>query len=423
MLKFLIIFCWLLMMNFSGIACAQNIKVGIVDGQYSAEISCNEDFFAENQITGERTGFTAGKYFLNLENGLLSMGDKILGKKISFHVDENKGLLKVNKNSYTGNIDADIVNRKLMITNSIDLELYLKNVLPSKIMPVWPDEAIKAQVIAARSYAMYMIEQGNLHYDISANDKELAYKGLGKDKLVLNNFVEATDGRYLTDRYGDAVMAVTTSCTGGWTESSADAWGEPIYYLVSVEDYDKDSPDFEWKYVIGTTLFKTLLEQSGYYVGDLKGIRLSSLDKRGNDRTETGRVKYLVVSGSEGSVQISGSELVKILSLNSDFFDLTIETPLPDNLDVPIENYFGMEVGRKEIDIDVKDSSVPVWKNINNHYHMFKGNKDEKIIFTGFGKGSGVGLSIWGAKGMADASPENTYLNILQHFYPGTFLK
>ena len=64
----------------------------------------------------------------------------------------------------------------------------------------------------------------------------------------------------------------------------------------------------------------------------------------------------------------------------------------------------------------------PVWKNLVRSYHLLGGGKEEKIIFRGKGKGSGLGLSAWGARGMANADTKATYKTILAHYYPGTQL-
>ena len=164
------------------------------------------------------------------------------------------------------------------------------------------------------------------------------------------------------------------------------------------------------------------MAQRGYAVGKLASIRLSPFDEKGVDRTDTGRVKYLILSGASGTAKVSGSELAEMLGLSSTLFDLETGTPAPETLNVPIENYYGMEIGSKDIDIKVKEDGKPVWKNLVRSYHMLGGGKDEKSIFHGKGKGDGLGLSAWGARGMANSNAKLTYKDILQHYYPQTSL-
>lgn len=288
-------------------------------------------------------------------------------------------------------------------------------------MAVWPDEVIKAQAVAARSYAMYKMQQSKNAYALLATDKELPYEGTGKriEKDAVTKLIQATKGQYLADAYGSAIEAVTTSSTGGRTESALNLWGTPVSYLQSVEDYDSDSPEYTWERRVTPALLESLAAQRGYTTGKLTSIRLSPLDDAGVDRTPTGRVKYIILSGEAGAVKISGSELQDLLGLNSTLFDIETGTPVPETLKVPIEDHYGMEIGSKDIGIKVNESKKPVWKNLVRSYHLLGGGKEEKIIFRGKGKGSGLGLSAWGARGMANADAKATYKTILAHYYPG----
>lgn len=421
MFRRLIFICLFLMMGFISTAAAQDIRVAVVNGQYSAEISCDDEITVYNNNSGEKTVLPQGKYFLHVDDGVLTVDDRSLGNSISI-ANKSNGKLLVNKKDYCGSLNAEVIDNRLLIIDTVDLEEYLYNVLPGKVMPIWPDEAIKAQAVAARTYAAYMIGQHkNSAFDISSNDKELFYQGMDKANNKISPLIKATEGEILV--YNDRpINAVTTSSSGGITESAEAAWGKALPYLRSVPDFDQDCPDFNWEYKLSPILFQTLLEQNGYAVGKITSIRLSPFGAKSSDRTESGRVKFIIVSGEDGSCQIDGYNLMHILSLNSSFFAVSVSTPVPDNLEVPIENYYGMEIGRKDIDIKIGDKKGPVWKDINAGYHLLSGGKDEKIIFTGHGKGDGLGLSTWGVKGMADASAANTYRRILKHYYPNTNL-
>ena len=114
-----------------------------------------------------------------------------------------------------------------------------------------------------------------------------------------------------------------------------------------------------------------------------------------------------------------------MLALSSNWFDVYVTDPVPEKLDVSIENSQGMEIGKKQIPIKVRGREKSAWKSAIPGYHFLEGTNDETILFKGKGIGRGLGLSKWGAKGMADTAPENAenyYKTILQHFYPGTDL-
>lgn len=409
----------------SAAVAAEQIRIGIVVGQATAELSC-EDEFTVRDSAGKTTTMPKGKYFIHAQQGKLFFDDNnVFGNEAVVAAAAGKSSPQINKRSYKGDFQLQAEQgNKLLVVNRLPLEDYLASVLPAKTMSVWPDEVIKAQAVAARSYAMYKMQQSKNAYALLATDKELPYEGTGKriEKDAVTKLIQATKGQYLADAYGSAIEAVTTSSTGGRTESALNLWGTPVSYLQSVEDYDSDSPEYTWERRVTPALLEGLLAQRGYAAGKLTSIRLSPLDDAGVDRTPTGRVKYIILSGEATTVKISGDELVELLGLNSALFELETGTPVPETLKVPIEDYYGMEIGSKDIDIKVNESKKPVWKNLVRSYHLLGGGKEEKIIFRGKGKGSGLGLSAWGARGMANADAKTTYKTILAHYYPGAKL-
>ena len=403
---------------------AELIRVALVHNQATAEISCDSDF--EVQSGSNKSILPKGKYFLHIVDGKLVIDEQhAFGSTISVHALAGKALPRLNQRSYKGYLRALADNGKILVVNYVDLEQFLASVLPTKTMVVWPDEVIKAQAVAARSYALYHKQiNRNKQYDLTANDKELPYEGTSPriEKAGVAKLITATRGQYLADAQGLPIEAVTTSSSGGLTEAASGAWGREISYLKSVADYDSDSPDYQWEYRATPALLEGQLAQRGYTVGKLNSVRLSPLDTPDEDRTATGRVRYLILSGSAGTVKISGAELAEIIGLKSTLFDLETGTPPPETLKVPIEDRYGFEVGSKDIDIKVKEDEHPVWNRLLRSYHMLSGGKEEKIIFHGKGRGTGLGLSAWGARGMVVANEKTTASQILQHYYPGTRL-
>ncbi len=403
---------------------AGQIRVALAVGQATVELAC-EDELTVTEPDGKKGSLPKGKYFVHVENGRLAFDDKhAFASGACLTQAAGKALPQVNKRSYKGQLLLTVQDGRLLVVNQLPLEDYLACVLPAKTMVVWPDEAVKAQAVAARSYALYKKQHAAAAYDVLATDSELFYEGSGKriEKDAVTKLIRATRGQYLADGSGRAIEAVTTSSSGGRTESAQNLWEREVSYLQSVEDYDSDSPEGSWEYRMAPALLESLLAQRGYAAGRLTSIRLSPLDERGVDRTPTGRVKYIVLSGENNTVKLTGSELMQLLGLNSTLFDVETGTPVPETLKVPIENYYGMQIGSKDIDIKLNEDNKPVWKNLVRSYHMLSGGKEEKIIFHGRGRGSGLGLSAWGARGLAIADAKATYRTILAHYYPGTRL-
>lgn len=402
---------------------AEQIRIALVEQQTTVELSCDDDFVVTD-VNGRQV-MPKGKYFAFVKQGKLFLDEQhSFADKVSIIAQSGKALPQVNKRSYKGNLQFSIENDKLLVVNQLPLEDYLASVLPAKTMVVWPDEVIKAQAVAARSYALYKKQHSVGVYDISAIDSELVYEGTGAriEKAAVTKLIRATAGQYLTDSTGAAIEAVTTSSSGGRTESAANLWGRELSYLTSVVDYDSDSPDYTWEYRATPAILEGLLAQRGYVVGKLSSIILSPLNEMGIDRTPTGRVKYLILSGDAGTVKITGSDLAQLLGLNSTLFDVETGTPVPETLKVPIEDHYGFEIGSKDIDIKVNEDNKPVWKNLVRSYHLLSGAKEEKITFHGKGKGDGLGLSAWGARGLANSNAKATYRTILAHYYQGATL-
>ena len=422
--KLFILSLLLLSIVFSSIAsAAEELRIALVEGQTTAEISCDDEFMVSS--AGGQQTLPKGKYFVHLADGKLVLDEAhSYTGMVTVQAGNGKALPQLNRRSYKGRLQLRPYEGKLLVINRVDIEDYLASVLPAKTMVVWPDEVVKAQAVAARSYALYKKQHSTGAYDLAATDRELPYTGTGTriEKSAVTKLIAATKGQYLADGSGSVIEAVTTSSSGGRTEGAAELWGRSIGYLQSVEDYDSDSPDSTWEYRATPAILEGLLAQRGYVVGRLTSIRLSPLDEKGVDRTATGRVKYLILSGEAGTVKISGTELAQLLDLNSTLFDLETGTPAPETLNVPIENYYGMQIGSKDIDIKVNEDNKPVWKNLVRSYHLLGGGKDEKIIFRGKGRGAGLGLSAWGARGMANSNAKLTYKDILRHYYTGTTL-
>lgn len=413
-----------LIFSFSSIAsAAEMIRVAVVEKQATVELSCTDDFLVSD-AQGTQV-LPKGKYFAHLAAGRLQLDDKhSFAGNITVSNKEGKALPQINRRSYKGSLELVQQEDALLVVNRLPLEDYLASVLPAKTMVVWPDEVIKAQAVAARSYALYKKQQSTGAYDISATDNELPYEGTGPriEKAAVTKLIKATAGQYLADSSGRAIEAVTTSSSGGHTESAANLWGREVSYLQAAVDYDSDSPEYTWEYRATPAILEGLLAQRGYVVGKLNSVLLSPLDEKGVDRTPTGRVKYLILTGTEGTIKITGSELAQLLNLNSTLFDVETGTPVPETLKVPIENYYGMEIGSKDIDIKVNEDNKPVWRNLVRSYHLLSGGKEEKLIFKGKGKGEGLGLSAWGARGLANSNDKATYRTILAHYYAGARL-
>ena len=438
-MKFISVFVLLLVCFFTSPAQASSdIDVGLIVSQFSAELISPSSFVA-TEPDGQKLTLNKGKYFIAANQGKIKLGDRQLagGTVLEITEQEEKGkspavqprhLFTVNRQEYRGRLVIYLTNdgKNLTIVNRVPMEYYVNSVLAPKSSPIWPDEAIKAQAVAVRSLAWYykLNPQSNL-FAVRAVEPEAFYGGVRNENKNITRIAAQTAGQVLY-YHGGPAMTYTCESSGGMTVSASEALQEDIPYLQTVEDYDTDCPSFTWEKKVQAVTISRLLGQNGHKLGRLRGYRISDSKKPDKkDRYPSGRVKTIYWQGELGSITMTGQELADMLALSSNWFDVYITDPVPQKLDVPIENGYGIEIGKKQIPIEVKGREKSTWKSAIPGYHFLEGTSDETILFKGKGIGRGLGLSKWGAKGMADAAPENAkdyYKTILQHYYPGTNL-
>ena len=443
--KHFFVFVVLLTCLFSGtVHASSDIDVGLIVSQFSAELIAPSSFVV-TEPDGQKTTLDKGKYFIAANQGKIKLGDRQLASGTVLEIaeqdekDKAKGkdkssaarprhLFTVNRQEYRGTLIIYLTNdgKNLTIVNRVPMEFYVNSVLGPKSSPIWPDEAIKAQAVAVRSLAWYykLNPESNL-FAVRAVEPEAFYGGVRNENKNITKIAAQTAGQVLYYN-GSPAMTYTCESSGGKTVSASEALQKDIPYLQTVEDYDTDCPSFTWEKKIQAVTISRLLDQNGHKLGRLRGYRISDSEKPDQkDRFPSGRVKMIYWQGELGSVTLTGQELADMLALSSNWFDVYITDPIPQKLDVPIENGYGIEIGKKQIPIEVKGREKSIWKSAIPGYHFLEGTSDETILFKGKGIGRGLGLSKWGAKGMADAAPENAkeyYKTILQHYYPGTSL-
>jgi stage II sporulation protein D len=149
------------------------------------------------------------------------------------------------KRAYRGTIQVDVVDGKLRAVNVVGLEQYLYGVVPAEMPKDWSTEALKAQAVAARSYAL-ATRNVAAPYDAYADTRSQMYLGLSVESPSTTAAVNATKRRVLMFD-GNVATTYFYSTSGGRTESSLDWLGTAMPYLVSVPDpYDAISPYHDW---------------------------------------------------------------------------------------------------------------------------------------------------------------------------------
>ena len=178
--------------------------------------------------------------------------------KTIMNQQSQQGLLALNSHLYRGDFlikpasiqnkttSMDQVNTSFNVINYLDLEDYLLSVVPSEMPSPWPLEALKAQAIAARSYALANLgKHGSAGYDLKDNIEDQVYLGVKSEADSTNEAVNSTKG--LVMKYnGKPICAYFHSCSGGSTERAENVWHSAVPYLKAVIDFDQEAPLYNW---------------------------------------------------------------------------------------------------------------------------------------------------------------------------------
>jgi SpoIID/LytB domain protein len=222
---------------------------------------------------------------------------------------------------YRGTIQVDADGGRLRAINIVGLQQYLYGVVPAEVPDDWPAEVLKAQAVAARSYALATRKTAGA-FDLFSDVRSQVYRGIDEEVESTNQAVDDTAGEVLTFK-GKVATTYFHSTSGGRTASVVDAWpGSPaVPYLVSVDDpYDSLSPHHIWgPILVPQTRLQKVLKAPG---------RLSDVRTTLNP---SARVNTVVGVGSIGETTIRGGDLRRALGLRSTWFRigvLALPTPV-----------------------------------------------------------------------------------------------
>ncbi len=283
----------------------------------------------------------------------------------SLVVSSRKGQLAIAGRHYRGRVKVvPGQNGDLWAINELPLEEYLVGLINSEISSEWPMEALKAQAVIARTYALFQKRsRKGRPFDVDSTVADQVYNGIDREDARSLTAVRATKGEVLLYR-GAPIFSVYHSCCGGKTESGENIWAGSYPYLRStVCESCLDSPHYSWEYRLDQEKLAQMFSNPG-----LKG---GPLEFEIAERNESQRVLRLSIKNEENWIVISGRDFRRIRG-----YDLLRST------------------------------------------NFLVGEKDGVLVFSGLGWGHGAGLCQWGAKGMAEQGRD--YRTILHHYYQDT---
>jgi len=352
-------------------------------------------------------------------------------------IPTGNGFLQVEDKKYRGHIEINIHQSLLRVINVIEIEEYLYGVLKKEISPEWPAEALKAQAIAARTFALSnmnkYIEQG---YHICATTNSQEYGGVFHEHPATNKAVNDTRG-IVAIYEGEPINAVYHSDSGGYTENSEDVWGSYVPYLRSISsEYEEivTPPNHQWNCSLTEQEILSKLNQQGLKLNAIEEIMVS-------DKTNAGRVKSVDIIGDHKKITLKTNDFRLFLGpklIRSSLFTVEkkggstlIKNPKKSESTIATQDSNLEEKTISEILKEDRDFTIPELLALLNRpkgdlkppaiakaeVEQIEVSEELTFTFHGRGNGHGVGLSQWGAYGMATLG--YNYEAILKHYYQG----
>lgn len=328
--------------------------------------------------------------------------------------------------SYRGRIEIGRYGGKSSLTavNVVPLEEYLYGVVPCEMPASWHTEALKAQAVCARSYALIKagyhaeteIKRGFRMVDTVQSQ---VYGGTAYEHPRSTAAVNATRGETLCYE-NRTVTGYYFAASGGHTESVEDVWGFTIPYLQGVPDIYETNPSKKpWSVTLSGDELKRLLHSEGKNVGSIRNVMREIV-------TSSGRVYSLRIIGSLGSVGLATDALRNVLELAGTKFRVFDSDSVPDT--VTVQGASGTRTvaihdcyvigadGRVQSADGLTEQYVVLGEDNMTSYPRYAPEEDE-YLFAGMGHGHGVGMSQSGAYGMAEQG--FAYTEILEYYFTG----
>lgn len=267
-----------------------------------------------------------------------------------------------------GSLRIMVRDGALFVINDIDMEEYVKGVVPSEMSAGWHPEALKVQAVATRTYALYQrLSNADREFDVVATTQDQVYRGRqGVDDRV-KHAVDSTRGIVIT--YHNApILAAFSSTAAGPTEDAMNVWSKDLPYLKGVEcPFDENSPYYQWRVELPVQSLEQSLRKQGVPVGTIATVTPFLYSR-------AGRVDKIRILHSEGEIILRGQDFRKAIGYSV----------------IPSTQFEIEALGRM-------------------------------VVFAGRGSGHAVGLCQWGAKELADQG--YAYDAILRYYFPGTDLQ
>lgn len=288
------------------------------------------------------------------------------GDLLTLQPATSDGLIFIDDTWYRGTVEVRALDGRLMAINHVDLEAYVTSVIGSEMGSQFPLEALKSQAVATRTFALYNHNKRiDKPFDVGDDRRWQVYKGVAAETATTASATQQTVGQVLTHS-GQLINAVYHADSGGSTENSEHVWSSPLPYLKAVSDRQL-VPARPWEKQFSAQQ----VQREVVGVGAVTEMSVVA-------RSPQGRVRQVRIAGNAGSVVLTGKEFRQRFQLKSTMFDIVPSGPIQTASTQPLA-------------------------------------PPRSFTVKGQGYGHGVGMSQWGAAGLAEHNW--THEQILQFYY------
>ena len=309
----------------------------------------------------------------------------------------------------------------LNVINVVDVDDYVKGVLPYEMSPAWPLEALKAQAVCARTYALLQTKhRDSYRFDVCTTTDCQVYQGANQASALTDRAVEETAG--MAAMYGGKYAETYYyASNGGASESSENVWSMPLPYLVGKEDPYEGTisiPDYVYTMTYSYSQLSALLKSKGYSIGTVSSAYVSRT-------TPTGNVAEITFRDTAGKTVVITKEACRsVLDTKSMRFTIS-GGGSGGSWQV---NPSGGALSSLSGAYTVTASGVSAYEGGDAYVITASGvsrlqkppavsGSGSGITISGTGWGHGVGMSQYGAKAMAELG--RTYEEILHFYFTG----
>jgi stage II sporulation protein D len=392
-------------------------------------------------VPGEQWTITKEGSVFKIARGGETLPQNFTGPLTLLPADQKEtGIFYFNQNRYRGSLKLYGEDELILAVNVLGMESYLYGVVGQEMGYAAPLEALKAQAVVSRSYAVSSYNQKGL-YDVGTDIYTQVYGGYDAELFTggeqVRQAVDTTAGQVI---YYDhqVIRAFFHANAGGYTENSENVWSEALPYLKAISSpadayalqagSEWAASSYQWtKTFSREELLAQLADWNSkttgtnmVQVGDILELRPFKWIRNSiSEETKSGRVTQLDMVGTGGTKSFYRDQIRSVLGLKSTLFDLKLDST------VAILNAAGEKVikSRGTELMGLQDGGYPVPVNTGQADYTVAGANAvrkipkvfNKVAIDGRGNGHGLGMSQWGARGMAVAG--YNYQQIIKHYY------